>query len=69
MKTLIDFTVPILLTKLSLFKKKTKALTQQQQNTINEVIEYLEQQAKRSNHRRMDGSRQRLLATTKGAQR
>jgi ribosome-associated translation inhibitor RaiA len=42
---MIDFTVPLLLQKLSMFNVQAKALTQQQQNTINQVIDYLERQA------------------------
>jgi hypothetical protein len=47
MTTDIDFTVPILLQKLSMFNVKAKGLTQQQQNTINQVIDYLQTQAKK----------------------
>jgi hypothetical protein len=47
MTTDIDFTVPILLQKLSMFNVKAKGLTQQQKNTINQVIDYLQTQAKK----------------------
>ena len=53
---MIDFTRPILIQKLSTLNVRAKGLTQKQQNTINQVIDYLEIQALRERQAERQGA-------------